>query len=376
MKNNQLLFTFCLLLSMFSIVQYGNGQNLDVDDDIIIRGSTPSIELFDNAGGELRVEGLLTEFGNKIFLDSRFGDLVLRASDDNVNFGSVTFSGDDKRLGVNISQPLFPLHVRSNPSTFGSVALSELGLHILDPSNNTLSTLASLLGTFVHNNYYPHNNEQALTYRMSNYRLKGANADTVAAFVIDAGGDIGLGYEINGSPDAALHFVHKLAVGNMYKGNGVRVQNVGDNNQYWEYYVHNDQGDLFLSVNNAAGPLGKFDDVTGDYSALSDARLKNSITPLSDVLPKLTTLNPVEYYFNHDEERTEKSIGILAQELNDVFPAFVSYQKDIDQYMVNYAGISVVAVQAIKEQQAIIDAQNQKIESLEQRLAAIERAMK
>ena len=48
-------------------------------------------------------------------------------------------------------------------------------------------------------------------------------------------------------------------------------------------------------------------------------------------------------------------IGFIAQEMNVVFPEFVSYDKDNDIYSLNYAGLSVIAIKAIQEQQKIIE---------------------
>ena len=46
-------------------------------------------------------------------------------------------------------------------------------------------------------------------------------------------------------------------------------------------------------------------------------------------------LNPVSYYYNHQEDKTERFSGFLAQALNAEFPEFVSYNTEGDIYGVD-----------------------------------------
>ncbi len=69
-------------------------------------------------------------------------------------------------------------------------------------------------------------------------------------------------------------------------------------------------------------------------------------------------------------ENDKKKIGFIAQEVEALFPELV---KENDGYLgLTYSGFGVLAIQAIKEQQAVIDSQEERINALEARLSALE----
>lgn len=90
------------------------------------------------------------------------------------------------------------------------------------------------------------------------------------------------------------------------------------------------------------------------------------------VLDQVKALNAYSYRFKwQEEDEPNRSIGFMAQDVRKYFPELVneaSYEDDENILQLNYAGLSVVAIKAIQEQQAIIDVQNEKIASLEQKM--------
>jgi len=108
------------------------------------------------------------------------------------------------------------------------------------------------------------------------------------------------------------------------------------------------------------------------YSCPSDVRFKTEIQPLSGVLEKLENLTPVSFTWKENAPNAGKrDIGIIGQELQKYFPELVS----IDQqgYLnVDYSKLSVILLEAIKEQQGIIKEQENKIKELEERILKIE----
>jgi hypothetical protein len=108
----------------------------------------------------------------------------------------------------------------------------------------------------------------------------------------------------------------------------------------------------------------------------SDARLKTNITPLTNTLEKLTKVRGVLYDWN-DEAKTlgrstgRREIGVLAQDVEAVFPELVvNWGKD-NYKAVDYGKLTGVLIEAVKELRAEKDAQ---ITTLEARLAALEQA--
>lgn len=98
----------------------------------------------------------------------------------------------------------------------------------------------------------------------------------------------------------------------------------------------------------AAGAIG---------AALSDATLKENVVPIDDVLDKLDSIRGVQYDFIDGEK---DQIGVIAQEVKEVFPELVIEGHD-SFLRVNYAGLAAVAIQAVKELKARLEAVEEKL---------------
>ena len=99
----------------------------------------------------------------------------------------------------------------------------------------------------------------------------------------------------------------------------------------------------------------------GEYNVASDRRLKDGITDMKNTIEKVMSLDPVNYRFRGSERET---IGFIAQDVKDVFPELVDYESTDDVYGISCSGISVIAIQAIQEQQEIIERQEEAIDRL------------
>jgi hypothetical protein len=102
---------------------------------------------------------------------------------------------------------------------------------------------------------------------------------------------------------------------------------------------------------------------TGAYVVTSDKKLKKNISKVSNVLPKLSEIDTYTYHYKDQDNSAKRTLGVMAQEIQPHFPELVETNEDGNLGM-NYAGLSVVAIQAIKEQQVQIDAQQKEIEDL------------
>lgn len=178
------------------------------------------------------------------------------------------------------------------------------------------------------------------------------------------------------SPDADLHLVHEVITSASTQAGriGLKIQNGGPNQNSWTFYTQNGIGDLYLYFRQNA--VGRFDDATGAYSTISDSRSKTDVEGLPSILEAVLDLPALSYRYIH-QERNEprRSLGFLAQDVLARFPELVTgTEQDGGEgmYMVNYAGFSVVAIKAIQEQQAIIEAQAERLDLLETRIAELE----
>lgn len=113
--------------------------------------------------------------------------------------------------------------------------------------------------------------------------------------------------------------------------------------------------------------------ITGTLTENSDIRLKENISPLKNVLNKIDNIQPITYYFKDKKSHpSTHQIGFNAQEIEREFPELVN--KNEKEYLsVSYSKMSAVAIQAIKEQQQTINAQQQKIEQLDNKNTALEK---
>ncbi len=146
-----------------------------------------------------------------------------------------------------------------------------------------------------------------------------------------------------------------------------------DNSAYnWEFHV-NDSGNLDVYSNS--GIVGYFSAVNGTYMAFSDRRLKNSIEPLRSVISGVKKIEPTTYFYNYNSDTDQKTIGFIAQEVQEVFPEVVKEVKTRDgekRLSIDYKSFGIIAIKAVKEQQEVIESQAQELKDLKERMAKIE----
>jgi len=85
----------------------------------------------------------------------------------------------------------------------------------------------------------------------------------------------------------------------------------------------------------------------------SDVRLKTNLQPLENTLQKLLDINT--YTFNWINETDRVDLGMVAQEVEEIFPRLV-FTNPVDGYKgIHYDKFSSILTKAIQEQQAIIE---------------------
>ena len=170
---------------------------------------------------------------------------------------------------------------------------------------------------------------------------------------------------------------------NVMIGFGAGASNEGDGNVFLGYYAgENESGSnrLYIANSNTSSPLifGEFDNneviingkssnnsnsrtlfVNGSIGATSafnndsDRRLKTNIATIPNALDKVLQMRGVTYQWK-DGRETGDRMGFIAQEVEPILPQVVDNEND--HYTMQYAPITAVLIEAVKEQQAEIEA--------------------
>ena len=148
-------------------------------------------------------------------------------------------------------------------------------------------------------------------------------------------------------------------------------------------FVNNDNDLLFAAGGSAT--VGSFEangdfEVDGNVVASSDKRLKSNIVDYDKGLEAVMALNPIEYNYNGEGgiSYRDRKIGLIAQELQKVAPEMVTNVeketfdtegnlKSSDTYLgIHENEIKYLLINAMKQQQELIEDQKQRLEILEQ----------
>lgn len=97
----------------------------------------------------------------------------------------------------------------------------------------------------------------------------------------------------------------------------------------------------------------------GSLTQYSDIRLKKDIQPISGALKSLLKLSGYTYHWIEKDATTALQSGLIAQEVQKVFPELVSENQG--KLGINYSGLIPYMLEAAKEQQMVIDIQNNKL---------------
>ena len=108
----------------------------------------------------------------------------------------------------------------------------------------------------------------------------------------------------------------------------------------------------------------------------SDIRLKKDIQTLTGVLNNIKQLRGVTYYWKDAAKGTDLQLGMIAQELEKVYPELVFTNKETGFKVVNYAQFTGVLLEGVKEQQTQIEDLKSEVETLKKQVQEIKDLLK
>ena len=157
-------------------------------------------------------------------------------------------------------------------------------------------------------------------------------------------------------------------VGDMYLGNNAT-------NKYFRFHTNNSQTYFDMNcgqINWREGSSTRYYfypstanmTINGTLTQNSDSRVKENVVEIDNCISKVQAMRGV--YYNRTDFNTEVTkVGVIAQEVETVLPELILEASDTGLKSVAYAELTAVLINAIKEQQEIIEDLKTRIIKLE-----------
>jgi len=161
---------------------------------------------------------------------------------------------------------------------------------------------------------------------------------------------------------------------------GMHVNLINDPNDGTRYLWNGQSGN---STKAQIMSNGSYQSATNSYGSTSDEKLKENIKDASNKLDEVLQLKVRNFNYKADSDK-QKLIGMIAQEVETVFPALVFESEDTETVngeikslgtktkSLKYSVFVPILIKAIQEQQEQIEAQATSINELKTRIEALE----
>lgn len=283
-------------------------------------------------------------------------------STNGVNRIHVTGAGN---VGIGQSIPTRPLHIgdgsastylRIQGSTSGTAGGSAIEI---GTSGNIGNASATLGGTFDNTFMMWANTNPISLYTSGAHRLYVTSAGKVGVGTTTPAAALNVAQNVT-LAESPLQVEHQMASSQNVAGLVVsKFDNTNTTSQIFARFYINNLGTGSGQINaNGANACA--------FGTFSDIRLKENITDLPSQLASIMALRPVEFDY---KDGSGHQIGFIAQEVQEIYPDLVGEDAD---GMLTLTGLSKNEARMIKAFQEFATATQQKIESLEARIEALE----
>lgn len=293
--------------------------NTDVNDESTIKAATPKMvkevaRLTDSkidTFKRTKIETLENEISN-------IKNVTLTKLYDDINNFNTKVTNEINKLNLSIDAPNSYLNKEIGGTVKGDLTVRNINL-----SNNIISlnkNIGEVASIRFGEGYITHSSQGS---GFDSFRISASSSPN------DSSGGIDFGYTQNNTFNRTS-FISSSGVGSFKIVSTGSDINVGRDIKLY--------GDLFLT---------------------SDRRIKREIKKVDNALEKILKLNGYTFYKKGFENKTA---GIIAQEVRDVFPELVNEKNSILE--VNYNGLHSLIIEAIKEISSKIDNLENKIRNL------------
>ncbi len=334
-----------------SVANGGTGATSFTTNGIVVSGATStsaltsksllSGQLLIGSTGAAPVAAALTA-GSGITITPGAGSITIASS---ASSGITTLAGDiGSATGSTVT-------LNANTNAGATVKFSGSGstMNLLVTSPTTLNTF---IGLNAGNTSATGTHDTALGYQALNSITTG-------------GSNIAVGYQAGSGITTGANNIH---IGTSIPGvNESTTIRIGTEGTQTACYIAGIRGVAIggggqtVQV-NGSGQLG---------TTTSSKRYKENITPLASVTDQLTQLEPVKFTYKIDHGKYPQ-YGLIAEDVYDIYPEWIIYDKEGEIYSVNYAFLPPVLLKGWQEQQTIIEKQQQQIDALCKRCLVLE----
>ncbi len=255
----------------------------------------------------------------------------------------------------------------------------------------------AMFSSFGSAHYFMHHNGSNLIIAHSTEVSETPDVDNATAlFALKADGNLGLG---STNPQQKLDVTGSIRMNDGNQQAGYTIYSDADGKMQWipPSILANGRwtinGNNIYSANtgnvgiNSSSPTAKLEVIGtaaktggGSWAVSSDRRLKKDIQTYNQGLDKILAINPVTFHYNEKSgyDTEPEYVGVIAQELQKVAPDMVStFEQNGMKYLrVDNSAMTYMLINAVKEQQQIIEEQKVENEKLREDLELENQALK
>lgn len=271
-----------------------------------------------------------------------------------IGYHSLTSNISGSYNTANGYQSLYYNNMGSYNTSIGSQALfyNHNGTHNTAVGHQALFNVQpgsynSAYGPFalwnLYNGYYNTANGNKALFNIQTGNFNTATGNEALMNLTNGSENTGLG---SGAQTSGVNAHNQTIIGSNAVGQADNSVVLGNDNVTAIYMAQDAGATVYAGDGDFTGNMT----IGGDVFVNSDARLKANIVSLGSTLAKLLLVDGKTYTMKKDGKQ---KIGLLAQDIKNVFPELVS-EDDHEMLAVNYQGLIPILINALKEQDAKI----------------------